>query len=190
MDRMRRLGMGVSVLVAALLMTSCAATPSGEQGSAAATSNTSETAATSPGAPTSSVSNSPVPATFGPPQETCAAFLPAAPCATYGSVAATSNGKALQWAAAGTITVRLASVEGTLQLAIRTDCSPISGPATITGNTLTIGKIAIGASGCIGTPGEHQAWIHELLKRPISMTYTQDTLTWTSGTNTLSFQAE
>ncbi|WP_253906733.1 META domain-containing protein [Arthrobacter sp. I3] len=136
------------------------------------------------------MSNSPVPATSGAPQETCAAFLPAAPCATYSSVAATSNGKALRWAAAGTITVRLASVEDTLQLAMRTDCSPISGPATIAGNTLTIEKIATGASGCIGAAGEHQAWLHELLKRPISMTYTQDTLTWTSGTNTLSFQAE
>lgn len=189
MDRAWRLRIGISVL-AALLMTSCAATPSGVPGSAASTPTTSGIAATSPGALTSSVGNSPVPATSGPPQETCAAFLPTAPCSTYSSVAATSNGMALPWAAAGTIKVRLGSVEGTLQLAMKTDCSPISGPVTITGNTLTIGKIATGASGCIGTSGEHQAWIHELLKRPISMTYTQDTLTWTSGINTLSFQAE
>jgi heat shock protein HslJ len=97
---------------------------------------------------------------------------------------------ALPWAAAGTIKVRLSSVEGTLQLAMKTDCSPISGPATIAGNIMSLGKVATGASGCIGIAGEHEAWIHEFLKRSIAMTYTQDTLTWTSGTNTLSFRAE
>lgn len=189
MDRSWRLRIGISVL-AALLMTSCAATPSVVPGSAASTPTTSGIAATSPSAPTSSVSKSPVPATSGPPRETCAAFLPTAPCSTYSSVAATSNGMALPWAAAGTIKVRLSSVEGTLQLAMKTDCSPISGPATIAGNIMTLGKIATGASGCIGTAGDHQAWIHEFLKRPIAMTYKQDTLTWTNGTDTLSFKAE
>jgi len=190
MDRFWRLRIGISVLAAALLMTSCATTPSGVPGSAASTPTTSGIAATSTIASTNSVSNSPVPATSGPPQETCAAFLPTAPCSTYSSVAATSNGMALPWAAAGTIKVRLSSVEGTLQLAMKTDCSPISGPATIAGNIMTLGKVATGASGCIGTAGEHQAWIHEFLKRSIAMTHTQDTLTWTSGTNTLSFRAE
>jgi len=190
MDRFWRLRIGISVLAAALLMTSCATTPSGVPGSAASTPTTSGIAATSTIASTNSVSNSPVPATSGPPQETCAAFLPTAPCSTYRSVAATSNGMALPWAAAGTIKVRLSSVEGTLQLAMKTDCSPISGPVTIAGNIMTLGKVATGASGCIGIAGEHEAWIHEFLKRSIAMTHTQDTLTWTSGTNTLSFRAE
>ncbi len=55
---------------------------------------------------------------------------------------------------------------------------------------MTIGKKATGASSCIGTAGEHQAWIHEFLRRPIAMTYAEDKLTWKSGTGTLSFKAE
>lgn len=190
MDRIWRLSIRISVLAAALLVTSCAATPSDVPGSASSTLTTSGIAATPPGALTSSGSNIRVPATSDPPQESCAAFLPTAPCATYGGVAATSNGKALPWAAVGTTKVRLTSVEGTLQLVMKTYCSPIGGPVTIAGNIMTIGKIATGASGCIGTGGEHQAWIHEFLKRPIAMTYTQDTLTWSSGTDTLRFKAE
>ena len=190
MDRIWRLPSRISVLAAAMVVTSCAATSSVVPGSASSTPTTSGTAVTSPGALTSSGSNSPVPATSGPPPETCAAFLPTAPCATYGGVAATSNGKVLPWAGIGTMKVRLTSVEGTLQVAMKTDCSPIGGSVTIDGNIMTIGKIATGASGCIGTAGENQAWIHKFLKRPIAMTYTQDTLTWTSGTDTLSFKAE
>lgn len=185
MDRSWRLPIRISVLAAALLAASCAV-----PGSASSTPTSSGTAATSPGAPTSFRSNSPVPVTTGPPQETCAAFLPKAPCATYASVAATSNGKALPWSAAGTIKARLTSVEDTLQLVMRTDCAPVGGRVTIAGNIMTTGSIATGASGCIGTAGQDQAWIHEFLKRPIAMTYAQDTLTWTSGTDTLSFKVE
>lgn len=190
MDRIWRSPIRISVLAAALLMTSCAVPSSSVPGSASSTPTISGTAAASPSALAGSGSKSPVPATPGPPQETCAAFLPTAPCAAYSSFAATSTGKAQPWAAARTIKVRLTSVEGTLQLAMKTDCSPISGPVTIAGNIMAIGRIATGASGCIGTAGIHQAWIDEFLKRPIAMTYTQNTLAWTSGTDTLSFKAE
>jgi hypothetical protein len=58
------------------------------------------------------------------------------------------------------------------------------------GNTLTVGTIATGAEGCIGAVGNQQAWIQELLKRPIDMTYTQGTLNWVSGKDSLSFKAQ
>lgn len=34
-----------------------------------------------------------------PPQEICAAFLPSAPCDTYGSISGAAGGKDLPWAA-------------------------------------------------------------------------------------------
>lgn len=190
MDRVWRLPIRISVLAMALLMTSCGPASTGGPGSESPNPTTSGEIAATPSALTGSGSATPVPPTSGPPRETCAAFLPSAPCATYASVAATSNGAALPWVAEGTIKVRLTSVEGTLQMAMKTDCSPISAPATVAGNTMTLGKIATGASGCIGTAGDHQSWIQEFLKRPIAMTYAKDILTWTSGTDTLSFKAQ
>ena len=149
MDRSWRLPIRISVLG-----WHCSRHPAQCRDQTSSTPTSSGTAATSPSAPTSFGSNSPVPVTTGLPQETCAAFLPKAPCATYASVAATSNGKALPWSAAGTIKARLTSAAGTLHLVMRTDCAPVGGPATIAGNIMTIGSIATGASGCIGTAGQ------------------------------------
>jgi hypothetical protein len=50
-----------------------------------------------------------------PPQESCAAFLPSAPCATYASVSGTDSSKELPWVAAGAVKVQLASVNGGLE---------------------------------------------------------------------------
>lgn len=189
MDRTWHLAIRIAALASALLVPSCAATPSRGPETAVPTPTTSGTAGPSTSAVAGTGSATPLPATTsGLPQETCAAFLPTAPCATYGSVAPTSNGTAVPWAAAGTVKVQLTSVSGTLQLAMKTDCSPISAPVTITGNTLTVGNIAIGAMGCLAPAGEHETWILEFLKRPIAMTYAQNTLTWASGTETLSFK--
>lgn len=186
MDRTRHLPINISVLVASLLMTSCAATPLGGPGTPAPTPTTvlSATALADKGAAT------PIPATSAPPREACAHFLAAAPCITYNSVAASSNGKALPWAADGAVKIQLTSVNGGLQLAMRTPCASFSAPATIKGNTLTVGKIAVGAEGCVGAAGDDQAWPQEFLKRPTAMTYAKGTLFWVSGTDSLNFKSE
>lgn len=67
---------------------------------------------------------------------------------------------------------------------------PGGGQATITGNTLTVRNIATGAMGCAGDVGEQHLWVMEFLKRPIELTFSQGTLSWKSGTDTLSFKSE
>ncbi|WP_354217796.1 MULTISPECIES: META domain-containing protein [unclassified Arthrobacter] len=124
------------------------------------------------------------------PQETCAAFLPSTPCTKYTSVSGTASGKDLPWVASGGVRAQLTSVNGELQLTVTTKCGPMSGQATVTGNTLNARNIATGAVGCSGDVGEQHLWVLEFLKRPIELTFSQGTLTWKSGTDTLSFKSE
>lgn len=151
------------------LMTSCASGPVGKAGTDVA-------------APSQSVST--------PPLTTCASFLPSAPCSQYVSISGTSNGVTLPWVATGGLTVELHSVNGGLQFAAKTPCNPISGPAAITGNTLTVDELAVGAMGCAGDPSAQEQWVVQFLKRPIEMAFGQDTLTWTTGADTLSFKSK
>ncbi|MGO4858899.1 META domain-containing protein [Arthrobacter sp. 2MCAF14] len=86
--------------------------------------------------------------------------------------------------------MELYSVSGGLQFAAKTPCNPISGPAVITGNTLTLGKLAVGAMGCGGESSAQEQWVTQFLSRPIEMSFVHDTLTWTTGTDTLSFESK
>ncbi|GAA5189240.1 hypothetical protein GCM10023346_03260 [Arthrobacter gyeryongensis] len=86
--------------------------------------------------------------------------------------------------------MELYSVNGGLQLAVKTPCNPISGPAAITGNTLTLGKLAAGAMGCAGESSAQEQWVMQFLSRPIEMSFVQDTLTWRTGADTLSFKSK
>ena len=135
----------------------------------------------------SSTSLSPGPTGSTPPQVNCAAFLPSAPCATYASTAGTTGGRELPWVAPGSLTAELNSVGGDLYLSVRTDCAPIGGPVDITGNIMTAGDIAMGAVGCPEELGQQSTWIAEFLSRPVEMTFSQGTLQWTSGADTLTF---
>lgn len=92
--------------------------------------------------------------------------------------------------ASGSVKVALASVDGEVLLSVTTGCGPLSAQATITGSTLTATDIARGASGCTGDTGEQQQWVGNFLKRPIEMAFSQGILSWTSGTDTLSFKSE
>ncbi|MGM7778678.1 META domain-containing protein [Arthrobacter sp. KNU-44] len=121
---------------------------------------------------------------------TCTSFLPSAPCSQYVSISGTSNGAALPWVAAGGLRVELYSVNGGLQFAAKTPCNPISGPAAIAGNTLTLGKLAVGAMGCVGDSSAQEQWVTQFLGRPIEMSFVHDTLTWTTGADTLSFKGK
>ena len=59
----------------------------------------------------------------------------------------------------------------------------------ITGNVMTVGDIGIGAAGCPEDLGQQDTWVLEFLKRPVEVTFSQDTLQWTSGADTLSFKS-
>lgn len=129
--------------------------------------------------------------TTSPPQSSCAAFLPSAPCTKYLGISGTANGEDLPWVASGGVSAQLAAVNGELWLAVVTRCAPMSGPATITGTTLTVRDVVIGASGCIDkNMGEQQQWVQDFLQRPIEQTFNDGTLNWKSGTDTLNFRSE
>lgn len=182
MDRARHLPLKISVLLASLLMTSCAATPPGGQSTPTPLSTSAQADKSAP---------TPLPATTSQPQQTCAPFLPGAPCTTYDSVSAASNGKALPWAANGAVKAQLTSINGELLLTVRTPCGPLGAPVVIKGNILTVaGKIATGAEGCVGAEGYQRLWVQEFLKRPIAMTYESGKLLWSSGEDSLTFKAE
>lgn len=155
-------------------MTSCAAGTTGGPGTAGSTP---------PAAPPNSqtVSRTPV--------EACAPFLPSASCSPYASISGTANGKNLPWLASGAVTVQLTTVTGSLQLAVKTPCNPVGGPATISGNTLDVGDIAVGAMGCAGDVGAQEQWVVGFLQRPIEMTSADGVLHWTSGPDTLTLRA-
>lgn len=137
-----------------------------------------------------SISAVPGSMTTSPPQASCAAFLPSAPCTKYLGISGTSNGKDLPWVASGGVSAELMTVNGELWLGVVPRCAPMSGPATIAGTTLTVKDIVIGASGCIDkNEGEQQHWVQDFLQRPIEQTFSNGTLTWKSGTDTLNFRS-
>lgn len=181
MKRIRLWQYSVPFLFVGLLLTSCGDAKTGGPGTAAPAP--SSTGSTTSGTSTSST-------TTAPPRETCAAFLPSSPCTKYTGVSGTANGKDLPWVASGGVKAQLTSVYGELQLTVVTRCGPLSGPATITGTTLIVSNVATGAMGCIEDAGGQQLWVMEFLKRPIDQTFSQGTLTWKSGTDTLSFISE
>ncbi|MGY4543304.1 hypothetical protein ACVWY0_003237 [Arthrobacter sp. UYNi723] len=185
---MKRTGVwnyGVPLVLIGTLMTSCGAQTSDGQGpSVSAPSSTSLSLA-----PTIPVTSATSPTSSTPPQETCAAFLPSAPCAIYTSTSGTAGGKNLPWVASGSLRVQLNSINGDLYLSVRTNCAPISGPVEITGNTMTAGDLAIGAIGCPEEISRQDQWVLEFLKRPVEMTFSQHTLQWKSGADTLSFKS-
>ncbi len=166
----------VPLLFTAVLLTSCGDMKTGGPGTAVPVSVESPTSTSAPGSITTSQ-----------PQESCAVFLPSAPCTKYTGISGTANNQDLPWVASGGVIAQLATVNGELWLAVTTRCAPMSGPGTITGTTLTVKNIAIGASGCTDNAGEQQQSVQEFLKRPIEQTFSDGTLTWKSGTDTLNF---
>lgn len=121
--------------------------------------------------------------------ETCARFLPSAPCSPYVSVFGTANGKVQGWLASGGLTVQLTSVNGGLQFTAKTPCGPASGPAIIRGTTLTVEKVAVGAVSCANPALLQQQLVLNLLKLPIEVSFNQGILSWKSGADTVRFQA-
>lgn len=171
----------VPLLFVGVLLTSCGEVRTGVPETAVPVSVESPTSASA--VPGSTITS--------PPQSSCAAFLPSAPCAKYLGISGTANGEDLPWVASGGVSAELMSVNGELWLAVVPRCAPMSGPAKITGTTLTVRDIVIGASGCTDkNMGEQQQWVQDFLQRPIEQTFSNGTLTWKSGTDTLNFKSE
>lgn len=171
----------VALLCLGMLLASCGDQVTAEPGTGAPAPGS--TSSATPARPT------PVSTSSTPPQVSCAAFLPSAPCATYTSTSGTAGGQDVPWVAPGSLMVQLNSVNGDLHLSVKTNCAPIGGPVDITGDTMTVGDLAIGAIGCREELGRQDQWVLEFLTRPVAMTFSQDTLIWTSGTDTLSFKS-
>lgn len=82
--------------------------------------------------------------------------------------------------ASGSLRVQLNSVNGDLHLSVKTNCAPISGQVELTGNTMTAGDLATSAIGCPEELSRQDQWVLEVLKRPVEMTLSQDSLQWKS----------
>ncbi|MET4137443.1 hypothetical protein ABIC21_003683 [Pseudarthrobacter sp. PvP090] len=165
----------VAAMTAALLtlrvLTSCGVMKTGGSGTAV---------------PTPSSASSLPDSSTSPLTETCAGYLPSSPCTTYTGISGTTDSKYLPWVAAGGIKAQLNSANGQRLLTVTTRCGPLGGPATASGSTLTVRDIATGAMRCIGEGGDQRLWVLAFLKRPIEQSFSQSTLTWKSGTDTLS----
>lgn len=120
----------------------------------------------------------------------CAAFLPEAPCGTYTSNAGSDDGAPLPWVKAGEVTATLAKRGGDTYLTAVLPCGPLDAVVTITGTTMRLtGQRALGASGCIESVGERQAWVLEFFEGGVELAYSDSTLTWTNDDDSLSFAA-
>jgi hypothetical protein len=67
-------------------------------------------------------------------------------------------------------------------------CGPLDAIVTINDNSMRItGQRALGASGCIEGKGERQDWVLGLLEGSVELGYSNNTLTWSNGKDSLSF---
>ena len=183
MKRTRGWAYGVPLIILVTMVTSCG---TGIEADRYAAVPAPSLTSLSP-SPTGSMPSATAPTSSTPPRVSCAVFLPTAPCATYTSTSATTGGRELPWAAPGSLTAELNAVDGDLYLSVRTDCAPIGGPVDITGYIMTARDIAMGAVGCPEELGQQSTWIAEFLSHPVEMTFSQGTLQWTSGADTLTF---
>jgi hypothetical protein len=67
-------------------------------------------------------------------------------------------------------------------------CGPLDAVVTIDGSTMRLtGQRALGASGCGEPQSEWKGWVLEFLERSLELEYSNNTLTWTNGKDSLSF---
>ena len=118
----------------------------------------------------------------------CAQFVPEAPCGKYSSTAGFDDGKPIPWVTAGEVTAQLSKRGGHTYLTVVMPCGPLDAVATINGNTMRLAEQALGASGCIDpAKGEQKAWVLKFLEGDVELGYSNDTLTWKKGKDSLSF---
>lgn len=118
----------------------------------------------------------------------CAQFVPEAPCGKYASTAGSDDGKPIPWVTAGEVTAQLSKRGGHTYLTVVMPCGPLDAVVTINNNTMRLTEQALGASGCIDpTKAEQKTWVLKFLEGDLELGYSNDTLTWTNGKDSLSF---
>ncbi|APX00441.1 hypothetical protein [Arthrobacter sp. QXT-31] len=111
-----------------------------------------------------------------------------APCGKYTSVAGSDDDTPITWLTAGEVTAQLSKRDGDTYLTVVMPCGPLDAVVTIDGSTMRItGQRALGASGCIEGRGERRDWVLEFLEGDVGLGYSNNTLTWTNGKDSLSF---
>ncbi|MGO4584482.1 hypothetical protein AB4Z38_11420 [Arthrobacter sp. 2RAF6] len=77
---------------------------------------------------------------------------------------------------------------------VLTSCASVQGreprTATPTPRETVTAKLGIGAMGCSSDAGSQQQWFVDFVMRPIEMSFSQGTLNWKSGTDTLIFKGK
>jgi hypothetical protein len=118
----------------------------------------------------------------------CAQFVSEAPCGKYTSTAGSDDGTPISWVTAGEVTAQLSKRGRDTYLTVVMPYSPLDAVVTINDNTMRItGQRALGASGCIEGKGESQDWVLNLLEGSVELGYSNNTLTWSNGKDSLSF---
>jgi hypothetical protein len=120
----------------------------------------------------------------------CAQFVSEAPCGKYTSTAGSDDGTPISWVTAGEVTAQLSKRGRYTYLTVEMPCGPLDAIVTINEKIMRItGQRALGASGCIENLGERQDWVLKLLEGSVELGYSNSTLTWTNGKDSLSFIA-
>lgn len=84
--------------------------------------------------------------------------------------------------------LKLSKRDGETYLTVVMPCGPLDAVVTIKGSTMRMtGQRALGASGCIEGVGERRDWVLEFLEGDVGLGYSNNTLTWTNGKDSLSF---
>lgn len=118
----------------------------------------------------------------------CAQFVSEAPCGKYTSTAGSDDDTPISWLTAGEITAQLSKRDGDTYLTVVMPCGPLDAVVTIKDNTMRLtGQRAFGASGCEEGKGERRDWVLNLLEGGVELGYSNNTLSWTNGRDSLSF---
>jgi hypothetical protein len=122
------------------------------------------------------------------PSSECAKFVSEAPCGKYTSTAGSDDGTSIPWVTEGEVTAQLFHNGGNTHLVVVMPCAPLDAVVTVNGSTMRLtGQRALGASGCGEPQSEWKAWVLQFLEGSVEMGYSNNTLTWANGKDSLSF---
>lgn len=123
------------------------------------------------------------------PSSECAQFVSEAPCEKYASTAGSDDGTPIPWVTAGEVTAQLSTNGGDTHLVVVMPCGPLDAVVTFSASTMRLtGQRALGASGCIDpAKGKQQEWVLKFLEGSVELGYSNNTLTWVNGKDSLSF---
>jgi hypothetical protein len=111
-----------------------------------------------------------------------------APCGKYASIAGSDDGNEIPWVTSGEVTAQLSKRGGDTYLTAVMPCGPLDAVVTIKDNTMRLtGQRAYGASGCEEPAQQKRKWVRDFLEGGVELGYSNNTLTWSNGKDSLSF---